>query len=319
MNAAVVHTLGSPPRYEQFDDPVARESELVVDVRAAGLHRVVRAIASGAHYLSTTQLPFVPGIDGTGRLADGSRVYFAVARSPFGSFAERSLTKRDLCVPAPESLDDVTVAAIANPAMSSWAALTLRALLVAGESVLVLGATGVAGELAVQVAKRLGARRVVAAGRSRERLEELQSLGADATIALGGDREALVAAFQNEIAQSGVDVVLDYLWGEPAEIVLEALAGKGLDNARRVRFVHVGSQAGQTITLPGATLRSSAVEIMGSGFGSVPLEKIMQSLAQFLAEAGSRPFRMQTRAVPLGEVEAQWGAEAQYTRTVFVP
>lgn len=319
MNAAVVHALGSPPRYEQFDDPVAREGEVVVEVRAAGLHRVVRAIASGAHYLSTASVPFVPGIDGAGRLADGSRVYFGVTRSPFGSFAERSVTKRDLCVPAPASLDDATVAAIANPAMSSWAALTLRAGLVAGESVLVLGATGVAGELAVQVARRLGARRIVAAGRNRERLEELRSLGADGVIALGGDRGALVTAFRKEIAANGVDVVLDYLWGEPAEVVLEALAGTSLDNARRVRFIEVGSQAGPTISLPAATLRSSAVEIVGSGFGGVPLEKIVEALAQFFAEAGSHPFRVQTRAVPLREVETQWSADAPYARTVFVP
>ena len=140
-------------------------------------------------------------------------MFFGIARSPFGTFAERSLAANWMCLPLPEGVDDVTAAGIANPAMSSWAALTARAKFVAGESVLILGATGVAGQLAVQVAKRLGARRVVAAGRNPQALEKLKTLGADAVISLDQEQASLVSAFRNEIAEAGVDVVLDYFWG----------------------------------------------------------------------------------------------------------
>jgi NADPH:quinone reductase-like Zn-dependent oxidoreductase len=187
MNAAVVNAFGVPPRYTSFAEPVATDGEVLVNVSAVGLHRVVKALADGSHYASSNMLPLIPGVDGVGRLEDGTRVYFGMVRPPFGTFAERAVTAPHMCLPIPEALDDVTVAAIMNPGMSSWAAL-LRAHFVAGESVLILGATGVAGQLAVQVAKRLGARRVVASGRNPQVLEELEQRGADAVISLTGKR-----------------------------------------------------------------------------------------------------------------------------------
>src|SRR5271165_3059627 len=135
MNAAVVHSFEAPPRYTAFADPVAGENEVLVKVRAVGLHRVVKSIANGSHYLSTGELPFIPGVDGVGDLEDGSRVYFGMVRSPFGTFAERCVTARAMCLPIPAGLDAATVAAMMNPGMSSWAALTGRANFVAGESV----------------------------------------------------------------------------------------------------------------------------------------------------------------------------------------
>jgi NADPH2:quinone reductase len=162
-----------------------------------------------------------------------------------------------MCLPLPQRIDDVTAAGIANPAMSSWAALTSRAKFVSGESVLILGATGVAGQLAIQIAKHLGARRVIAAGRNPQTLEKLKALGADAAISLDQDREPLVSAFRSELAESGLDVVLDYLWGQPAERVLETISQKGLRKAAvRLRFIQIGESAGKTISLPAATLRS---------------------------------------------------------------
>src|SRR5271154_3784574 len=217
MKAAVVHSFDSPPRYTSFADPVAAEGERLVTVTAAGLHPIVKALAKGTHYGSSGELPFVAGVDGVGKLEDGTRVYFGIARSPFGTFSERSLASSWMCLPLPDGVDDVTAAGIANPAMSSWAALTVRAKFVAGGSVLILGATGVAGQLAVQIAKRLGARRVIAAGRNPQALEKLKSLGADVVISLDQDQAALVAAYRAEIADAGIDVVLDYLWGNPAE------------------------------------------------------------------------------------------------------
>jgi NADPH2:quinone reductase len=235
MNAAVIHSYDQPPRYKAFRDPVPATDEILVTVTAAGLHPIVRALAKGAHYGSTGQLPLIPGVDGVGRTDDGARVLFGSSHPPYGTFAERSITRRAMCMPLPDSLDDATVAAMINPAMSSWAALAHRAHFAAGESILILGATGSAGHLAVQIAKRLGAKRIVAVGRNPRALEETKSLGADTIISLNQDREALIAAFRAEI-NLGLDVVLDYLWGAPAEALLAAIVQKGLDHdAGRLR------------------------------------------------------------------------------------
>lgn len=320
MHAAVVSSFDAPPRYTTFADPVAAEGELAVTVTAAGLHPIVKGLASGTHYGSSGELPFIPGVDGVGRLEDGSRIYFGVARSPFGTFAERGLAAKWMCVPLPERLDDATAAGIANPAMSSVVALTFRAKFVAGESVLILGATGVAGQLAVQIAKRMGARRVVAAGRNPQALETLKDLGADAGISLDQEHGPLVAAFRSEFAEAGVDVVLDYLWGQPAECLLEAIAQKGLSKkAARVRFIQIGNSAGKTISLSGATLRSSGLELLGSGFGSASLDQIKVAIAEFFQEAVDQPFQFSVKTAPLSDVEALWNRPEPGTRLVFQP
>ena len=168
MQAAVVNTLGQAPRYQSFPDPVAGEGETLIQVRAAGLHPIVKALASGSHYASSTEVPFVPGVDGVGILDDGSRVYFGFASKPWGTMSERTVAPRSMCIPLPDRLDDTQAAAIANPGMSAWMSLKERGGLAAGETVLVLGATGVAGQLAIQVARHLGAKRVIGAGRNVE-------------------------------------------------------------------------------------------------------------------------------------------------------
>lgn len=320
MNAAVVHAFDAPPRYASFAEPVPGEGEVIVNVSAAGLHPIVKLLASGKHYGSTGTLPFIPGIDGVGRLEDGTRVYFGMSRSPFGAFSERCVTARFLCLPVPETLDDITIAAMINPGMSSWAALTFRAKFVAGERVLILGATGVAGQLAVQIAKRLGAKRIVAAGRNPQALEELRRLGADAVIPLEQGRDELVASFRRELSENKIDVVLDYLWGSPAERLLEAIAQKGLQHeAARIRYLQIGSSAGPAISLPAETLRSSGLEMYGSGFGSVSMEEIFRSLAAFLKEAAKEPFQMKTKTAQLRHVESLWNVSEKGVRLVFRP
>lgn len=319
MNAAVVESYDQPPRYATFDDPVAGDGEVLVKVTAAGLHPIVRALARGAHYGSTGKLPLIPGVDGVGRLPDGTRVIFGSSRPPFGSFAELSVSRSAMCTPVPEGLDDATVAAMLNPGMSSWGALQHRAHFLTGESVLILGATGAAGKMAVQIAKRLGARRVVAAGRNAEALEETKRLGADATISLEQDHDALVAALRAEIAGEKTDVVLDYVWGGPAEAVLAAIAQKGLDQKTwRVRYVQIGNMAGPAITLRAEILRSTGLEMVGSGFGSVPMEKIFESLRGILQEAVKRPFEIELKTAPLKDVEKLWDSKEE-ARLVFVP
>jgi NADPH:quinone reductase-like Zn-dependent oxidoreductase len=320
VNAAVVQSFDAPPRYTSFADPVAQEGEVLVTVTAAGLHPIVKSLADGTHYASTGQLPFIPGVDGVGRLEDGTRIYFGAARSPYGTFAEKALAAPWMRLPLPVGLDDATAAGIANPGMSSWVALTARAKFVAGESVLILGATGVAGQLAVQVAKRLGARRVIAAGRNPQVLEKLRHLGADAIISLDQEHEALVAAFRSEWAASGVDIVLDYLWGQPAQSLLEAISRKGLHTAAsRIRFVQIGSSAGPTIPLPAATLRSSKLELLGSGFGSASMDEIRLTLAEFFNAAARQPFKFEMKTAPLQDVEALWNVAQHGARIVFQP
>ncbi|WP_035349138.1 quinone oxidoreductase family protein [Edaphobacter aggregans] len=319
MNAAVVESFSAPPRYTTFADPVAGDGEQLVTVTAAGLHPLVRALASGSHYGSAGELPFVVGVDGVGRLADGSRVYFGSARAPFGTFSELAVTRQDLAFPLPDGLDDTIAAATANPGMSSWVALNARAKFVSGESVLILGATGSAGQLAIQIAKRLGARHVVAVGRHVD-TNALKTLGADSAISLDQEHDALVAALRKEWSDTGVDVVLDYLWGQPAEAVLEAIARKGLrQSAPRVRYIQIGESAGSTtIALPAATLRGSGLEILGSGFGSASTAEIQRSIQEFFAASVQQPFEVKIRPAPLREVESLWSA-GDRARLVFQP
>lgn len=320
MNAAIVHAFDAPPRYGSFEEPIAGAGEVIITVRAVGLHPIVKSLAAGKHYGSTGELPFIPGIDGVGQMAGGRRVYFGALRSPFGSLAERSVASPSMCFSVPEIINDVTAAAIMNPAMSSWAALTARTKFVAGESVLILGATGVAGQLAVQIAKRLGAKRVVATGRNAAALKECERLGADAIISLEQDRGELISSLRREFVENKIDVVLDYLWGGPAEAVLEALSQKGFQHtAARVRYLQIGTSAGPTISLSGATLRSSGLEIYGSGFGSVSMEEIFHSLAEFLKEAAKAPFQINTRSERLRDVERLWNIKETGERLVFCP
>lgn len=320
MNAALVESFQSPPRYTQFDDPLPQESELPVRVLAAGLHRIVKALASGSHYTSTGKLPFIPGIDGVGRLEDGRRVYFGGVRAPFGTFAERAIAAPNFLIPLSDSISDATAAAIANPAMSSWVALSSRAHFTPGESVLILGATGTSGQLAVQIARRRGARRIVAVGRNPEALEKTRSLGADATISLDQSPADLVAAFRNEITGAGVDIVLDYIWGPSAEAFLEAVAQRGPKMASpRIRFIQIGSTAAANIALSAATLRSSNIELLGSGFGSASMSEILTAIKAFFDEAAHSPFDITIRAAPLREVESVWKQPETGERIVFIP
>lgn len=320
MNAAVVEAYDRPPRYTTFADPVPSEKELVVEVTAAALHRIVRALANGTHYSSTGQLPFVPGVDGVGRLPDGRRVYFGRTNDLYGTFAERSVTQSWLTLPLPDSVDDVTVAAMMNPGMSSWAALTARAKFAAGESVLILGATGVSGHLAVQIARHLGATRVIAAGRNPEALAKAAELGADATISLEQDHDTLVADFRKHLSESKIDVVLDYLWGPPAEALLSAIEPKGPGHtSHRIRYIQIGNSAAPTITLAAATLRSTPMELLGSGFGSASFEEIMKAVGEFLHAATKSKFFIPTKSVLLRDIESAWNVPEKGSRFVFQP
>lgn len=315
MKAAIVRRAGQTPVYADFAEPVPAAGERRVAVTAAAVSHIVRSRASGAHYSSSGAFPFVVGIDGVGRLDDGSRVYFFLPRAPYGSMAEQTVVPSVQCLPLPDGLDDVTAAAIVNPGMSSWAAYTERAKLKPGETVLVNGATGTAGRLAVQIARHLGAGKIIATGRNAEALRSLAALGADVTIPLVEDEAAVEQAFREQFAE-GVDVVVDYLWGKSAETLLIAGA-KASPAARPIRFIQLGSVSGPNITLPSAVLRSSAIELMGSGIGSIPLDRLVRVIGELLKATPSAGFKIATAPVRLTEVEQAWTSDDSTRRTVF--
>ncbi len=321
MKAAIIPAAGQLPVYGDFQEPAAIESAQLIAVSAAALSPLTKSRASGAHYSSDSIFPAVPGVDGVGRTPDSRRVYFAMPEAPYGSFAEYALVRQEHCIPVPDALNDVTAAAIANPGMSAWAALVERAHIQPGETVLINGATGSAGTLSVQIAKVLGARRVIATGRSVESLKQPLSLGADTAIpfAIDADHpagaEEYEAALRAEFAQ-GVDVVLDYLWGDSARAILAAIA-KASPEAYPVRYVQIGTASRQdTIDLPGAALRSSAVLLMGSGLKSVPFPRLLDAIGHVFDAAADGRLQIAARAVPLSAVAEFWNAPGS-PRIVF--
>ena len=315
MKAAVVLGAGRAPVYGDFDEPQPDAGEARIAVTAAAVSQVAKSRASGQHYSSAGQFPFVAGIDGVGRLDDGARVYFLLPRAPYGGMAERTVTPLARCLPLPDGLDDVTAAAIANPGMSSWAAYVERAQLKPGETVLVNGAAGTAGRLAVQIAKHLGAAKVIATARNADALKSVAALGADVTIPLVDDEAALEDSFRQEFAQ-GVDVVIDYLWGKSAERLLIAGAKAGKE-AVPIRFVQVGAVSAPDITLPSAALRSSAIVLMGSGIGSIPVDRFVKAIDGLLRATAPAGFKIATTPVPLSDVEQAWPRDDSTRRTVF--
>jgi NADPH:quinone reductase-like Zn-dependent oxidoreductase len=314
MKAAIVPQAGKVPIYGDFNEPAPVLGESRVVVTAAALSPVVKARASGTHYSSSGAFPIGVGIDGVGRLDDGSRVHFFLPRAPYGSMAERVVVPTSQCTSVPDGLDDITAAAIAIPGMSSWVALKERANFAAGETVLVNGATGTSGRLAVQIAKYLGAKKVIATGRQAASLQSIKALGADQTILLDENRDAMEKTFKEQFA-GGVDVVLDYLWGQSAECLLTAESKVGTD--KPVRFIQIGTSSGANITLPGAILRSTGIELKGSGLGSVPVNRIVDGIQEVLHAAVAGRFQLETEAIPLSEVERVWPRHAYMPRLVF--
>ncbi len=319
MNAAVLHTLGEAPRFEQFPDPIAGDDEVIVRVRAASLKPIDKQLAGGSHYASPRQLPIVCGSDGVGHLQDGKRVFFAGARAPYGAMAEQTVVPSAFTFPIPESVDDETAAALPNPGVSAWLSLAFRAKLVPGEHVLILGATGVTGKLAVKIAKILGAARVVAAGRNPQVLSALREVGADAVIQLNAPAEDLNEAFVREAGKSGFQVVIDYLWGRPAEAFLAAITRKEFAAiGSETRFVQVGESAGPAISLLAAVLRSTALTLVGTA-GIPPRGVLIDAFQQVMAHAAGGELRVDTETVPLVDIEKAWQRELHGRRLVVTP
>ena len=309
MKAAIVSAAGELPVYGDFPEPQAEGEQVVVSVKAAAISQLAKTRAAGKHYSAGSHYPFITGIDGTGTLENGDPVYFLAFNAPWGSMAERTQVPSDAIVPLPASLDPVLAAAIANPGMSSWAALTRRAQLQQGETVLINGATGTSGGLAVRIAKHLGAGKIIATGRNRDVLDQLRAQGVDITLTLDELPGALPA-----LMKEGIDVVLDYLWGQSALDIMQAAVAGG---EKVVRFVQIGSLSGQEISLHSKLLRSSGLTLLGSGLGSVSDAELVACISEMLNAAAESDFSIAFQMRPLSEVAQAWQEDDSRSRTVF--
>jgi NADPH:quinone reductase-like Zn-dependent oxidoreductase len=318
MKAAVVTDFSQPPRYADFPEPIARgDDQLLVEVLAAGLHPRVRSQADGSHYTSAGRLPMVPGVDGVGRDDEGRLRYFALDEPVLGAMAERTVIDARRSIVLPDDADPVAVAAAMNPVMSSWLALTKRVAFRPGASVLVLGATGSAGRMAAQVAKHLGAGRVVVAGRDAERLA-LAAGAAEASVSLAGGEGEVAAALAREAAD--VDVVLDYVWGPLTTAAMTAIVTARRDRGAPLDWVEIGSVGGPAAAIPSAALRQAKLRLVGSGQGSVGVREIVAELPAMAAAITSGALTVDALPIPITEVERAFTDPAlAAARVVIVP
>ncbi|MDM4763996.1 zinc-binding alcohol dehydrogenase family protein [Galbitalea sp. SE-J8] len=318
MKAAVVDRAGGTPRYREFPDPEAGEGQVLVTVEAVAVENVDRAIVAGTHYTADAfqaALPAIPCFDGIGRLPDGTRVGFGGVVPPYGALAQYAVVPAAHTAPIPEGIEPPSAAALSS-AISAMCMRTAAGLS-AGETVLVQGATGVAGRLAVKVARLLGAGRIVATGRDAGALEGLKALGVDAVINTAVDDDDLVRAFRDQ-AGDGYDVVVDYLWGRPTEQLTRALTPDSFALSKATRLVQIGESAGPAIHLTGDALRTSGLEIYGAA----------RNLATGMAEAyqqvvdwvRSGELAIDVTTMPLSRIEEAWArTDLRGTRLVIVP
>lgn len=314
MHAAVLHEYGATPRYEAFEEPVAGNGQVVVEVAVAGANLVDVRKASGGFISGAPPLPSVVGTEGVGRIAgDGRRVYFDAPVAPFGSYAERVLVGAEDTIELPDAIDDGVAAAMGIAGLAAWLPLTWRAQLRPGETVLVLGATGVVGQLAVQAARLLGAGRIVAAGRDAQMLERATQFGADATVDLTAHADDLPATFR-EAAGGEIDVVHDPLWGAPAAAAIEALGVGG-------RLVQLGQSAGGEATLPSAAIRGRHLDILGYMNFLVPADVRRDAYRTLVEHATAGRLTVEVERVSLAGVEDAWERvqRSPHRKLVLVP
>lgn len=310
MKAAVVFKKGELPKYvTDFVEPlVQNENELLISVKASAVKNLDKLRASGKHYSQQNfDKPIVVGGDGVGLLEDGTRVY---AMGVSGMIAEKAIVDKSRVVKLPENINNAIASALPNAVMGSALALRFRASLEKGQTVLVNGATGVTGKIAVQLAKYYGAKKVIVTGRNEQSLQELLMLGADEIISVKQDDESFILQIKKSHKQNPIDVVIDYLWGHSAELILSSLKGNG-DFSHRTRFVTVGGMAGDTITLSSSILRGTDIQISGSGLGSWTREEVKLLFDEILPEifqlAADNKLKIETVNAELKDIEKVWG------------
>jgi NADPH2:quinone reductase len=313
--AAILTAHGAAPAVRERAHPRAGAGEVLVDVVAAPITPLDLLCATGTSYFGPPALPYVPGAQGVGvvaepaggGLAPGTRVWFATGAGMGpgdGSMASRCAVPADDVVPIPAGVDPVLAAALGLSAVAAWMALTHRGGLRPGETVLVLGAGGVVGQVGIQVARLLGAGRVVAAARSDAALERAERLGADATVRLdpAGDLAGRLAG----AAGGAVDLVLDPLFGLPAEAAVRALGPRG-------RLVNLGGSAGPTATFDSATLRGRSLRILGYTNNELTVAQRAGALDALLGHAAAGRLTVEHERVPFDHAAAAWDRQAAGT------
>jgi NADPH2:quinone reductase len=312
MRAAVLRELGSTPELGEVDEP----SGEAVDVLAAPINPVDLAVASGAYVAGHPPLPYVPGCEAVGRTEDGRVVWvfgggFGLLRH--GGMAERATVGDAVAVEVPDGADPALAAGLGIAGLAGWLPFAWRAPLESGETVLVLGATGSVGLVAVQAAKLLGASRVVAAGRDEERLEKATTLGADATVRIGAVDD-LVAAFREASGGPGPTYVFDALWGEPLAAAVQA-------SAPGATVVNLGQSAGPTAELASGAVRGKNLTIHGHFAFGVPAEVFAEHYPRLVRHALAGEIQLDVERVPLGDVASAWRRQAagEATKLVLVP
>jgi NADPH:quinone reductase-like Zn-dependent oxidoreductase len=309
MKAALIEAPGDSAHYGDFAEPGDHEGRQVVDLVAAGIHPIVRGLASGQHYGSSCQWPLVPGVDAVVRSAEGVLAYSGFPQPPYGTLAERISVPSFLWIPLPEGADPARVAGGVNPGLASWLPLQARRTEIGRlDNVLILGVTGMAGLLAVQNARILGATRVAGAGRDVQSLPEAIKAGTT-TVSLSGDRERDGAAILQALEGSSPDIVLDFLWGAPAESTFAALGRRGLEADRAdISYVQIGAGAGSQAAVPAALLRSRKLRITGSGAGSASITDIIAEIPRYIQLISDGAVDVPIRTFPLSMVSAGWEA-----------
>jgi NADPH2:quinone reductase len=301
VKAAILREYGQTPEPDEFPVPDEANGAQVVRVAAAGMNPVEIAIASGGFYGFRPELPSIVGREGVGTTADGRRVYFNGCVPPYGSFAEQTLLgERSLAIEIPDRLEDGLAVALGTAGIAAWAPFTRSARLKPGESVLVLGASGVVGQLALQAARLLGAGRIVAAARSPEGLDRAAELGADATLAIGDS----FADELTEAAQGGFDVVLDLVWGDAARAAVGSLATWG-------RLVQVGHAATNELPVTPALLRGRNIELIGFSAAHLPPAELRQTYLTLVDHALGGRLSVEVETYPLEDVVGAWARQLQ--------
>ena len=312
MKAAVVREFSKAPEYGEFAEPDPADGEVVATIRAAAVSNLVRLVAAGKHYSSAAKPPMIAGVDGVAELADGSLVYVPGVRSPWGTLAERAAVSTAAVRPVPDGLDPAQAAAVVNASFASWLPLTRILEPGATPTVVVIGATGAAGSVAVSVAKHLGARRVIAVGRESDALRRAADRGADEIIPLGDDLETELA----RVGADGVDVVLDFLWGDTAITAMPTLARTAPHPQHRIDWVNLGALDGVNVPLDSTLLRMADMHVWGSGAGAYSAERRrdLADAALGLAVRGVISVDVQQRR--LADVASTWGDRG---RLVYLP
>lgn len=307
-----MYQKGELPQYVDFPEPIAQNSdEILVSVKAVAIKHFDKGRANGKHYSSDAPREGgrVIGGDGVCLLEDGTRVF---GMGVSGMLAEKATIHKDRVVALPSALDDAMAAALPNAVIGAAMGLRFKADIQPGDVVLINGATGFTGRVAVQIAKHYGAKKVIVTGRNQQSLNDLLTLGADEIVSVLLDDEQFKAQLTTIHAQTPVDIVIDYLWGHTAEMILACLKGDG-SFTNRVRYVSVGSMAGDLIQLSAANLRSVNLQLTGSGLGAWSKQQVgllfKEILPEMFALAAEGKLKVKTINVKMEDIAELWNLD----------